>query len=1157
MMMKHVPKKGGMAVRRVRADDKPMINRSRQVLQGTALFGAVLVCIFIAHLCRQARQPVAPFGRTSAGILTHQTESVMQADDGAPADPAALWARLAETYGTETAVLAFNTASPIEVDGLLNESAWSESFETALSEPQGASPVSVRCLWDEDAIHLAVRCPLRTPATQAAGVEARVQVVLGIGDPATRFRFSVDTGGTKDGYRLTCDQALPIGSTVWQGAARRSETEVVAELALPHVCFNRDTLPEADAWSLVVRAESSGAEEPDPSSSPMYWLLDSLRGCRATLILAKADRPAERVSRFANAVFHPGLGALQWDLNRIDLSPDARIEIPVAFRPAGPAGNSHPTIVLPLARLIAPAKSTQRLPVAWDEPDAQQAGLVRRGRVMFEAQGAAGLFEIELRTGDATTPPAAVSWPIWASREAVRSARQYLIQRRQEVDRLAADTWPRSIAAAHVAKALAALETADGLDHRFAGILAGVEAALEALRHNHPPRIPTGTSRLAWGEGHRPVAVTIDVPDHYDDRLAWPIYWGQPGLPNLIGVTGISSADQLASRPLLDESLHLDSDRRYLLAWCEQAYFLTDELIQRPERWAAAVLALRARWSDRAGNAANVPMRFYNHDRGGADVLVMEAAARWMRREGCRIEYVVHPDFPHTALPPAYLPEVAHWLLQYRRSAAPATVCCATHDPAESSKYWVHLDAVAEPRRPAELRAAIEADRIDVQTNDNVRDYTLALDRAPLPPGVKTLRIIEDGQEVGAVSTDGRPLRFRRLPTDNDENPSRKRPGLAGPIAAALKSRRFLVAAGVSDNDPRLSDHRRRAAARIAAAEWVATEPHGLSDLQLTDERMQSADVLLIGDPATDPWIRRLCDRLDIEMDDEGVRLGGRRLPGSNLSMLVLGPNPSNPDRYLLVLAGNEADGVDGAARLLIEQRPPIDDSDCVVLGPAGRTGEPTVLWADRFDWTWRPVAGGEVLARLNRPHPDWQWTQLAAQVVREHTGGDGFFVSRLMRFSPAGLVGPITAHDLYCLMYNDWLVSAQMSPSVLRGLVAKAMRYCPQAVAGGMFETDAPRPGAGFRWSRKIAGGADALVSIATTPVCETPAIGAGGAGCCIHLQAHSCELLPLYTVDVLVSFLKDNPGIDLDALLDQQSQPPTQGGIEAITALEEKSGL
>jgi hypothetical protein len=1003
-----------------------------------------------------------------------------------------------------------------------------------------------------------VRCPVRTTATQPADAETKVQVVLGSGDPATRYRFVVDTGGTKNGYRLTRDQSQIIESADWRGAAQSSEAEVLAEFALPRGCYHHETLNETDTWSLIVRSESSTEPEPNPSTSPMYWLLDSLRGCRADLHRVGSVHPKQRVIRFANAMFQPGLGALQWDLSRIDFPPGARIEIPIMFRPVESAGTIHQSITLPQARLIAPAQSTQSPRVVWDETDVHGVGPVRRGRVIVEPQNAAGLYEISLQIEDAPPLAETFSWPIWVTQEASKTARQYLLAKRDQVDRLAATSWHKSIAAAHVTKALALLEAADGLDGRLIRSLAGMETALAAVQRNDPPHIPTGVSKLLLEVKKRPMEITIDVPAHYDDTLAWPVYWGQPGLPNLIGVSGIWTAEQMTSRPLLDQSLHIDPDLCYMLAWCEQAYFLTDVLVQRPESWAAAVLALRARWSDRAGNAVNVPMRFYNHDRDGPDVLVMQTAAQWMRRQGCQVEYVTHSDLPHTAMPPAYLPEVARWLLQHRRSAVPETVCCTVADPAERSKYWITVDAVAEPRRPAELWATIEEDRIDIQTNGNVRNYTLALDQSPLPPDMRMLRVIEDGQKVGSVSTDNHPLQFRRLPPEDNGNPPyRKGSSLAGPIAPALQSRRFLNVSGESGDNIRLRDGRQRIAARIAAANWFTTEPLVLSDLHLTDERTRSADVLLIGDPATDPRIRRQFDQLGIEMNDQGVRIGERRLAGSDLAVLALGPNPLNDEYYLLVLAGINEESVARAARMLVEQRPPIDDSDCVVVGPAGNKGQPTVLWAEQFDWNWRPVSDREVLAHLKRPHPAWQWAQLVAAVAREQTGADGFFVSRLLRFSPTNLVGPITAHDLYCLVYNDWLVLARMSPSVLRGLAAKAMRYSPQAVVGGLFEVDASRSGTGIRWSSKIAGGAVAPVLIATTPVCEAPTVGTRGARDCVHLNARSCELLPLYTAEALVSFLRQNPQIDLDALLDQQPEPPSPGSIEAITALEEKAPL
>ena len=63
----------------------------------------------------------------------------------------------------------------------------------------------------------------------------------------------------------------------------------------------------------------------------------------------------------------------------------------------------------------------------------------------------------------------------------------------------------------------------------------------------------------------------------------------------MIGIAGVGLAGPLTAAPLLDKSLHIDPDRRYLCDWCAGGVMgVSDLLFSRPEPWAAAVLALRA-----------------------------------------------------------------------------------------------------------------------------------------------------------------------------------------------------------------------------------------------------------------------------------------------------------------------------------------------------------------------------------------------------------------------------------------------------------------------------------------------------------------------------------------------------------------------------------
>ena len=196
-------------------------------------------------------------------------------------------------------------------------------------------------------------------------------------------------------------------------------------------------------------------------------------------------------------------------------------------------------------------------------------------------------------------------------------------------------------------------------------------------------------------------------------------------------------------------------------------------------------------------------MLFYNHADGGEDVLVQQTAARWMREQGCRIDYRVPPGFQHAALPAPLLAQTSQWLLGHRRSVTPRIVHCVVDGYENTSKYWVTIDAFKDRRGLASLDATVDGDSIIVRTDGNVAAYTLDLAHAPIPAAKRRLQILEDGRDVGLLPPEQSQRSFRRLPNGAAEARLRKRPRLAGPIASALADRRFLVVINGFRDHPR------------------------------------------------------------------------------------------------------------------------------------------------------------------------------------------------------------------------------------------------------------------------------------------------------------------------------------------------------------------
>ncbi len=134
----------------------------------------------------------------------------------------------------------------------------------------------------------------------------------------------------------------------------------------------------------------------------------------------------------------------------------------------------------------------------------------------------------------------------------------------------------------------------------------------------------------------------------------------------------------------------------------------------------------------------------------------------------------------------------------------------------------------------------------------------------------------------------------------------RKRPGLQGPIDDAFMSRFVVVPPAKSPESP-------------ALARWVEFEVAHFRDRwqalmrgrfiekrssELDSEDIRDANLILWGDPSSNPMMAEIIDRLPIQWDGTQFTFQGETYDTSDYVPLMIFPNPINPDRYVVINSG-------------------------------------------------------------------------------------------------------------------------------------------------------------------------------------------------------------------------------------------------------------
>jgi hypothetical protein len=73
---------------------------------------------------------------------------------------------------------------------------------------------------------------------------------------------------------------------------------------------------------------------------------------------------------------------------------------------------------------------------------------------------------------------------------------------------------------------------------------------------------------------------------------------------------------------------------------------------------------------------------------------------------------------------------------------------------------------------------------------------------------------------------------------------------------------------------------------------------------QVGDADLKDSNLILFGGPEENELTARVLPKLPVKFAEGGVELGGRRYAGANLGVKLCHPNPLNPQRYVVLMAG-------------------------------------------------------------------------------------------------------------------------------------------------------------------------------------------------------------------------------------------------------------
>jgi hypothetical protein len=290
-----------------------------------------------------------------------------------------------------------------------------------------------------------------------------------------------------------------------------------------------------------------------------------------------------------------------------------------------------------------------------------------------------------------------------------------------------------------------------------------------------------------------------------------------------------------------------------------------------------------------------------------------------LKVEGIELTHIIGPQTAHKYHPDskAEINRRINRILEKERDPVPRKVRFTTWTLRYNEMLWVTVDGMEEHWNRARVDAEIdEKDNAVTAMTKNVSALTFSM-----PPGLCPLddtrpsKVVLDGQklEAPAVMSDRSwAASFRKqgrkwaLVGRADGRDLRKTHGLQGPIDDAFMDSFIMVrptgramnektgAWAVSEMNHAI-DHWRRQFRGDAPVK---------DDSKVTDEDIADNNLILWGDSQSNKVLTRIADKLPIQWNAQGVRVGKKPYAAAHHVPALIYPNPLNPKRYVVLNSG-------------------------------------------------------------------------------------------------------------------------------------------------------------------------------------------------------------------------------------------------------------
>ncbi|MFO0943193.1 MAG: prolyl oligopeptidase family serine peptidase [Pirellulales bacterium] len=329
-------------------------------------------------------------------------------------------------------------------------------------------------------------------------------------------------------------------------------------------------------------------------------------------------------------------------------------------------------------------------------------------------------------------------------------------------------------------------------------------------------------------------------------------------------------------------------------------------------------------------NLKNLPTIAYSgaidKQKQAADVMV-DACLKLPEADRFELSHIVAPDTGHKITPEARVEiekrlKAIHALELYNE--VPKKLWFTTMTLKYNQCHWLTIDGLKQHWQPAEVRARIVIQdkiahlRIDVS---GASELSINFDPDQLPKEVSKVEVVFadlDDRKASITSTfargsdlgfragwalDEQSMRWRMKAPNEEKTGLRKKHNLQGPIDDAYMDSFVFVPPSSAGQNPQI-DAWVKAEMDRAVREWhkqMRGDVRIIQADQLKEADIKGNNLVLWGDPKSNPKIAELLKQLPITWSESEVAIGSHKASAESHVPVMIFPNPQAPLRYVVL----------------------------------------------------------------------------------------------------------------------------------------------------------------------------------------------------------------------------------------------------------------